>query len=146
MSNEKGHPPSKNRILLVDDDAGLRWAVARWLERSFEVRHAENGAEAWEMLTTSSEPFLVVTDNKMPGLKGGDLLRRICKERVQTIGAILMSGDANLEDEIAALSAEFKGNGVPFFFLSKPFSSQELFSHLKKIDSVGVDHLQTGAQ
>ena len=63
-------------ILLVDDDAGKRYTLAKTLIRAgFEVREAETGAEALELL--SARPDLVILDVKLPDISGFEVCRRI---------------------------------------------------------------------
>jgi CheY-like chemotaxis protein len=63
-------------ILLVDDDAGKRYTLAKTLLRAgFEVREVATGAEALEML--SARPDLVILDVKLPDISGFEVCRRI---------------------------------------------------------------------
>jgi two-component system NtrC family response regulator/two-component system response regulator HydG len=65
------------RILVVDDDAPIRRTFNEHLsEAGYEVRTAADAAEALELLE-EFDPALVVTDIRMPGMSGLELLRRI---------------------------------------------------------------------
>ena len=66
-----------SKILVVDDDPGIRRSLSTFLSRSgFEVVTAENGEEGYESLKTFS-PHLVIMDVLMPKLDGRETLRTI---------------------------------------------------------------------
>jgi CheY-like chemotaxis protein len=92
------HPkgvPCKGRILLVDDDAGIREA----LRASFEahgctVVEAADGVEAMQCLNGPSHVCLVLSDLNMPRLDGESLLRRIRRDRRRCdLPVVSMSAD-----------------------------------------------------
>ena len=97
-------------ILVVDDDETVRTFAGRMLEfAGHTVLRAPGGREALALLKIQ-KPDLILSDIKMPGMDGVDLLRevRVCCPEVPFVG---MSGDLweNYAD-------------VPFdAFLSKPF-------------------------
>ena len=63
--------PSGRRVLLVDDDAALRDAIAEALQaRGFEITPAEDGAAALELLRAGALPDAIVLDLMMPRLDG----------------------------------------------------------------------------
>jgi len=66
----------KGRVLIVDDEANARDALAELLrEESYETETASGGRRALELMP-EFEPEVVLTDLKMPGLDGLGLLRR----------------------------------------------------------------------
>lgn len=69
----------KPRVLVVDDDAGVRYTLREVLEGAgVEVEEARDGEEAWERLRADPDPpALVVTDLRMPRSGGMELLRRV---------------------------------------------------------------------
>src|SRR5665811_63373 len=65
------------RILVVDDDASIRETFELQLgRRGYEVETAESGEKALNLLQEFG-PSLVITDLRMPGMDGLELLRRI---------------------------------------------------------------------
>jgi DNA-binding NtrC family response regulator len=65
------------RILVVDDDASIRRTLAEHLtEAGYEVRAAADAEEALELLE-EFDPALVITDVRMPGMNGLELLRQV---------------------------------------------------------------------
>src|SRR4051812_37130854 len=71
----------RRRILVVDDEEGLRTSLAANLElEGYEVHEASDGARAIELV--QAEDFdLVITDVRMPGIDGIDTFREIRKIR-----------------------------------------------------------------
>jgi DNA-binding response OmpR family regulator len=86
--NEHQNPPAleraslpslspTHRILVVEDDADIRHLNREVLTRhGYHVDAAEDGARAWEALTTQTYD-LMITDNSMPRVTGIELLRKI---------------------------------------------------------------------
>src|SRR5690606_11709363 len=66
------------RVLVVDDDAGVRFTLKEMLRslRGVEVEQAEDGAAALEKLAARSFE-LVITDLRMPRMDGLELVRRV---------------------------------------------------------------------
>ncbi len=78
------------RILVVDDEECVRQLFAAYLGETYSCEAAADAQEALEFL--AREPFaLVVTDMRMPGLSGIELLRKIT-ERYRDTAVIIVSG------------------------------------------------------
>lgn len=72
-------PPAK--VLVVDDDAAIRWLVHAALEEAgYTVSEAPDGKPALEHLQASQEDMVVVLDLMMPGMDGLTLLERIAAD------------------------------------------------------------------
>lgn len=85
------------RILLVDDDQGIRGLIADTLARAgYRVDTAENGDAAWEALQLSRYDLLI-TDNTMPGKTGLDLIKQVRSEDMD-LAVILASGTVPAEE------------------------------------------------
>lgn len=78
----KGDVPMA-RILIIEDDEEMRCLLEDFLkDEGFEANSAENGSEAFHKLAT--EPFdLVITDIRMPGLTGLDILSAVKRSQVE---------------------------------------------------------------
>ena len=90
------------RILVVDDEESLRRVTQLRLQQAgYEVATAPDGASALEFLRTSPQD-LVLTDLKMPGLSGLDLLKAIKQEYPELI-VILMTAFGTIESAVEAM-------------------------------------------
>jgi len=93
---------SGNRILLADDERGIRESLGRYLERvGYEVILANDGYEALERLEFKSY-FLVLTDIMMPKLNGLELLSHV-RENFPETDVIMITGNIDVEYAIQAL-------------------------------------------
>jgi len=91
-------PARPHRILVVDDQAGIRGLLSRYLgERGFEVRSAADGEEAFRMLT-QFVPDVMLLDLYLPRLNGHDLLRRMQDFEIAVELIFTMSGYADTTD------------------------------------------------
>ncbi|MCW5976646.1 MAG: sigma-54-dependent Fis family transcriptional regulator [Bryobacteraceae bacterium] len=90
------------RILVVDDEANLRRVTQLKLQQAgYDVTTAGGGEEALELLSRSAQD-LVVTDLKMPGVSGIDLLRRV-KEDYPEIIVIVVTAFGTIESAVEAM-------------------------------------------
>jgi len=82
----------KNKILVAEDDADTRFALAMLLElEGFEVITAVDGEEAYSQ-ALNEHPDLIVTDINMPRMNGLDLIKRIRKDgKLDSIPIVAMS-------------------------------------------------------
>ncbi|MGL4369903.1 MAG: response regulator, partial [Spirochaetota bacterium] len=110
------------RILLVDDEALIRKSLQKFLEiKGYTADTAENGIQALEKLETS-EYDLVITDLKMPGLDGRDLLRSMAEKFGNTPRIVLTAVGSN-EDILLALKTG------AYDFISKPILDYTLLNY-----------------
>jgi DNA-binding NtrC family response regulator len=116
MSDSKGTTPT---VLIVDDESAILDTLRILLRREgFAVETASSGAQALERLD-EIRPDLVLSDVRMPGISGVDLLAAI-KESDPTLPVILMTAQASLQTAIRAV------NEGAFYYIQKPFSNDEL--------------------
>ncbi len=89
-------------ILIVDDEAGVREVLASFLsDRGHGVRQASSGEEGlWALEERPAE--LVITDLKMPGMSGIEVLRRV-RERWPAAEVVLVTGFGTMDDAVEAL-------------------------------------------
>lgn len=78
------------RVLVVDDEALIRWSLSEQLSRAgYEVHQAADGAAALAMLQSDTEPIdLVVLDLKLPDTDGLSLLKLI--RRIRPVARVVM--------------------------------------------------------
>lgn len=106
-------------ILLVDDEDAIRYSISKTLQRvGYHVHTAASGDEALKMLDRQDYD-VVLTDIRMPGLTGVELLAKI-KDRSPDVVVILLTGYASLETAIESLRLGAHD------YLVKPSSSQDI--------------------
>jgi two-component system response regulator FlrC len=109
------------RILIVDDEPGMRAGLSEVLERGgFVVEVAESGEDGLARLTATAPPVdLLVTDLRLPGCSGLELVRELRRAGSDT-PAIVITAHGTVEDAVAAMKLG------AFDFLTKPFSPTDL--------------------
>lgn len=101
-------------IWVVDDDASIRWVLARTLKQAdLDVRCFESGGPVLKALQ-QQHPAVIVTDIRMPGIDGLELLQAI-HQQAADLPVIIMTAHTDLDSAIAAY-----GSGA-FEYLPKPF-------------------------
>src|SRR4051812_27542415 len=116
---------SDTRLLLADDDEGLRRIFARAFRADgFEVEVAEDGEAALRMLEHQRYDA-VLTDISMPRVSGIELLRAV-RERDADVPIVLMTGGPDLETALQAIE-----HGA-FRYLVKPVQLNELKSVVRR--------------
>lgn len=112
-------------VLVVDDEGAIRYSVTKTLERvGYQVVTASSGEEALEILAAQNFD-LVLTDIRMPGISGVDLLARI-KEQSPDGVVILMTGYASLGTAVESLRLGAHD------YLIKPSTSEDIRDSVKR--------------
>ena len=96
------------KILLVDDEAGIRNVLKITLESSgYDVCLASDGETGLKTFI-QEKPCIVVTDIKMPGIDGIEVLTRI-RKKYESVLVIMVTGFSTIETAIESM----KASGVP---------------------------------
>jgi putative nucleotidyltransferase with HDIG domain len=130
----------KRRILFVDDEQKILQGLRRMLRNmrhEWEMQFAESGQAALEIL--DREPFdVVVSDMRMPGMDGSELLSHV-KQRYPMILRIVLSGHSDHEMILKSVCTAHQ-------FLSKPCDSEMLKSTVSRLctlrDFLGLESLK----
>lgn len=126
---------TKGRILLVEDDASVRSALGHFLGRlGYDVVEATTGPDAIEFLSEGHYD-IVVTDLKLPGRDGMEILRAVQPRAPQTLG-ILVTGYGTIQNAIQAMRL-----GV-FEYLLKPVNFEELQLVLERARELQRLHME----
>lgn len=113
-------------ILIVDDDASLRKAIALNVQAAgFTVAQADNAQVALDMLRKEKHP-VVLCDLRMPDMGGLEFTKK-CREEFPETAVVLMTGYGNSELALDALRAG------AYDYISKPFEMEELIFLFQKI-------------
>jgi adenylate cyclase len=115
------------KILIVDDDEGVRISLERVLERDgYEVMLAERGSEGIEIVRKFPEDIeTVISDFKMPGMDGLETLTEIGRINPEII-RIILTGYATLDRAIETVNLGIDG------FLTKPFDNNEIRAKIRE--------------
>lgn len=116
------------KVLVVDDDPGVRLLVVRRLEQAgYRVRDASGPGEALEWIKTHGSPDVVVLDVDMPEVGGFELLSKIRDQVGQPeLPAVFLSGQVESQD-IA------EGRSLGAIYLTKPFVATALLDALARL-------------
>ena len=116
---------AKYSILLVDDEPEILFSLRGLLRKEFEVHTAESGAEAMEIL--KQHPIhVIMTDQRLPGMTGVQLLHRVLGEYPQAI-RIVFTGYADIKAVIDAVN-----QGHIYRYITKPWDPDELLGVLRQ--------------
>jgi DNA-binding NtrC family response regulator len=109
----------KFKLLVVDDEKNIREGLAAALEMDgYDVETVEDGDTGWARFQ-KGDIDLVISDLRMPGMGGEELLRRINTE-TPGLPVIVLTGHGTVESAVAAMR-----NGA-YDFLTKPFNLDRL--------------------
>jgi len=112
--------PSQYSILLVDDEPSALSALKRvFRQESYRLLTASSGAEALEILDRE-EIQLIISDHRMPGMTGAELLTSVRTNWPDTI-RIMLTGFADVESIMGAVK-----EGAVFKFMTKPWQDDDL--------------------
>jgi len=118
------------RILLIDDDDGMRSVLTRTLKRAgYEVIPSANGHDGLERATDGSQIDLVITDLIMPGVEGVEVILNL-KQLHPELRVIAISGGGRNSPARYLDIASMVGADAT---LAKPFSNDELLGVVRSI-------------
>jgi two-component system NtrC family sensor kinase len=125
LEDSRGTMPAIWKILIIDDDAGIRRVMALALEQAgYEVETAADGPTGLRVCQERS-PHIIITDIGMPGMNGLEVLKRI-KEIDPDREVIVTTAFTEIDLAIKALQLDASG------FVTKPVSDEALGVALKR--------------
>ncbi|CAD5374367.1 hypothetical protein RA210_U50318 [Rubrivivax sp. A210] len=125
LHGEQAPVAGENRLLLVDDEPNILTALRRLLRREgYAILTAADGTEALELL--AHEPVqVIVTDQRMPGMSGTELLGRVKSMYPHTV-RIALSGYADVATVTDAVN-----RGAIYRYLAKPWDDEALKTEIR---------------
>jgi len=118
-------PEAKLQVWVVDDDHSVRWVLEKALRKAaMEPRCFERGEHLLEALQHSA-PDVLITDVRMPGIDGLELLERLGASHPE-LPIIVITAHSDLDNAVAAYQ------GGAFEYLPKPFDIDEAMSLVRK--------------
>lgn len=116
-------PSKKPRMLVVDDESMNLDLLYRTFRRKFDVFRAESGTAALEVLSKEGEVAVIISDQRMPEMKGTEFLRKTVANFPDT-ARIILTGFTDSSDLVDAINA-----GQVYRYITKPWDDEEL-SHI----------------
>ncbi|MBD3647820.1 MAG: nitrogen regulation protein NR(I) [Pseudomonadales bacterium] len=116
---------SSANVWIVDDERSIRWVLEKALgHEGFNVTSFEDGNSVLAKIT-SAPPDAIVSDIRMPGIDGLELLERI-REDYPELPVIIMTAHSDLDSAVSSIQ------GGAFEYLPKPFEVDEAVAVVKR--------------
>lgn len=112
--------PKKPKMLVVDDEPDNLDLLYRTFRRDFDVLRAESGIDALSVLSEEGEVAVIISDQRMPEMKGTEFLSKTVPEFPDTV-RIILTGFTDVEDLVEAINA-----GQVYKYITKPWDPNEL--------------------
>ncbi|MEM8503364.1 MAG: response regulator [Cyanobacteria bacterium P01_D01_bin.1] len=111
---------AKHKILVVDDEPDNLDLLYRTFYRDFKVIKANSGPDALQMLAEQGDIAVIISDQRMPGMSGTELLR-LTADRYPNSIRIVLTGYTDVEDLVEAIN-----EGKVFKYVTKPWEESDL--------------------
>jgi serine/threonine-protein kinase len=117
-------------VLFVDDEERILTALKNIFRSKYHVLTAANGQEALDFIKKFKIP-VIVSDQRMPGMQGVELLRRAREISPDSV-RILLTGYSDLASIVGSIN-----DGEVYRFISKPWDNQELQTVIAEAVEIG---------
>ncbi|MFM7427019.1 MAG: response regulator [Elainella sp.] len=112
--------PKKPKMLVVDDEPDNLDLLYRTFRRDFTVLRAESGVAALQVLAAEGEVAVIISDQRMPEMKGTEFLSKTVPQFPDTM-RIILTGFTDVEDLVEAINS-----GQVYKYITKPWDPNEL--------------------
>ena len=112
-------------VWIVDDDRSIRWVLEKALQQEGMTTQSFDSADGVMSRLVRQQPDVIISDIRMPGASGLDLLARI-REQHPRLPVIIMTAHSDLDSAVASYQ------GGAFEYLPKPFDVDEAVSLVKR--------------
>ncbi|WP_339411660.1 nitrogen regulation protein NR(I) [Pseudomonas sp. EA_35y_Pfl2_R5] len=112
-------------VWIVDDDRSIRWVLEKALQQEGMTTQSFDSADGVISRLSRQQPDVIISDIRMPGASGLDLLARI-RELHPRLPVIIMTAHSDLDSAVASYQ------GGAFEYLPKPFDVDEAVSLVKR--------------
>ncbi|MDD0845225.1 nitrogen regulation protein NR(I) [Pseudomonas sp. Gutcm_11s] len=112
-------------VWIVDDDRSIRWVLEKALQQEGMTTQSFDSADGVLTRLTRQQPDVIISDIRMPGASGLDLLARI-RDMYPRLPVIIMTAHSDLDSAVASYQ------GGAFEYLPKPFDVDEAVSLVKR--------------
>jgi len=118
----KANQVKKPKLLVVDDEQDNLDLLYRTFRRDFSVFRADSGFKALEILASEGEMAAIISDQRMPEMKGTEFLSRTVSDFPDTM-RIVLTGYTDIADLIEAINS-----GQVHKYITKPWEPEQLKS------------------
>jgi len=118
--------PTRPRILIVDDEEAILETMAFTFMDLYEVFSTSDPQKALAILEENQPVAVVITDQRMPGMTGVELLKQVYDRFPETV-RIILTGFADSETTIRAIN-----DGHIYGYINKPWEPDELKTIVKR--------------
>lgn len=112
-------------VWIVDDDRSIRWVLEKALQQEGMTTQSFDSADGVLSRLSRQQPDVIISDIRMPGASGLELLARI-RERHPRLPVIIMTAHSDLDSAVASYQ------GGAFDYLPKPFDIDEAVALVKR--------------
>ncbi|MFC0711239.1 nitrogen regulation protein NR(I) [Azorhizophilus paspali] len=112
-------------VWIVDDDRSIRWVLEKALQQEGMTTQSFDSADGVLSRLSRQRPDVIISDIRMPGASGLELLAQI-REHYPRLPVIIMTAHSDLESAVASYQ------GGAFEYLPKPFDVDEAVSLIKR--------------
>lgn len=118
-------PSHKPPLLIVDDEPEVLASLRSLFRREFKVLTAERADQALDILRLGAEVHVIITDQRMPGMTGTELLSKV-REEFPDVIRLMMTGYADVNSVVNAVN-----EGNVYRYIGKPWDPDELTSVIR---------------
>jgi CheY-like chemotaxis protein len=135
----EGGVTMNRRVLVIEDQAGMRAVISRTAERlGFTVGCVADGGQAMNAFT-EMQPDIVIVDMILPGMHGADLLRGMLESGIKA-HFVLTTGSGIGDAYLSLAEGVARYHGVwPLPVLLKPYRLADLVEVLQQLSQCGSD-------
>src|ERR1041384_3404809 len=121
-----------HKLLIVDDEPANLRLLERLFRRDFNVITATSGTEAL-LILEQQDVALIITDQRMPGMTGIELLKRTASLRPHMV-RIILTGYTDIEALVEAINC-----GQVYRYIAKPWDNEDLRQTVER----AIEHFET---
>ena len=125
-------------VWIVDDDRSIRWVLEKALQQEGMSTQSFDSADSVLSRLARQQPDVIISDIRMPGASGLDLLAQL-REQFPRLPVIIMTAHSDLESAVASYQ------GGAFEYLPKPFDVDEAVSLVKRAAQHAQEQLAQAA-
>ncbi len=131
--------PQSDKVWIVDDDKSIRWVLEKALQKADIPSQSFASAQEVMKLLPSLQPQVLITDIRMPGIDGLELLKNL-QILYPELPVIVMTAHSDLESAVSAF------HGGAFEYLPKPFDVNEVVETVHRACVHSRQHLSPASE